>query len=34
MRVLSVSYRVSKVVMLARVVEKHTPNVVHYQSYH
>lgn len=29
MRVLSVSYRVSKVVVLARVVEKHTPNVVH-----
>ena len=29
MRVLSVSYRASKVVVLARVVEKHTPNVVH-----
>ena len=34
MRVLSVSYRMSKVVVLARVVERHTPNVVHEQSYH
>lgn len=34
MRVLSVSYRMSKVVVLARVVERHTPNAVHEQSYH